>query len=218
MRVAYAEQLPKIIDRAIREAITKGGIATIEVPVDFGWEEIDNDSWYSSANGFRKPNKPPIDEKDIDKAVSLLEEAKRPVIYAGIGTRGHGEDVIALAEKLKAPIAVTGKNYDTFDFDYEGLIGSTWRVGWKSAHEIIEEADTILFAGSDFPFAESGYFDGKGIYSNRHRCFSSERDVLLMQPSFRDAPEAATYDYRQNRSKRSSWYRACLANNKNWRE
>lgn len=44
VRVAYAEQLPKIIDRAIREAITKGGIATIEVPVDFGWEEIDNAS------------------------------------------------------------------------------------------------------------------------------------------------------------------------------
>src|SRR5699024_9194086 len=97
-----------------------------------------------------------------DLTARLLDETKRPVIYSGIGTRGHGEDVIALAEKLKAPIAVTGKNYDTFDFEYEGLIGSTWRVGWKSANEIIEEADTILFAGSDFPFAEStGVFDGK---------------------------------------------------------
>lgn len=220
VRVAYAEQLPKIIDRAIREAITKGGIATIEVPVDFGWEEIDNDSWYSSANGFRKPNKPPIDEKDIDKAVSLLEEAKRPVIYAGIGTRGHGEDVIALAEKLKAPIAVTGKNYDTFDFDYEGLIGSTWRVGWKSANEIIEEADTILFAGSDFPFAEStGIFDGKKFIQIDIDASRLGKRRSVDAAILGDAPEAIRMiSDKIEQKEESSWYRACLANNKNWRE
>lgn len=220
VRVAYAEQLPKIIDRAIREAITNGGVATVEVPVDFGWTEIDNDAWYSSANGFRKAGNPPLDEKDLNEAANLLNEAKRPAIYAGIGTRGHGEDVIALAEKLKAPIAVTGKNYDTFDFNYEGLIGSAGRVGWKSGNEILEEADTILFAGSDYPFVESsGIFDGKkfiqiDIDASR---LGKRRpvDVAILG----DAAEAIRgVTEKIDEKTESAWYRASLENNRNWRE
>lgn len=220
VRVAYAEQLPKIIDRAIREAITKGGVSTVEVPVDFGWIEIDNDAWYSSANSFRKSGNPPLDEKDLSKAAELLNEAKRPVIYAGIGTRGHGKDVISLAEKLKAPIAVTGKNYDTFDFDYEGLIGSAGRVGWKPGNEILEEADTILFAGSDYPFVESsGIFDGKkfiqiDIDSSR---LGKRRpvDVAILG----DAAEAIrAITEKIDEKEESAWYRASLENNRNWRE
>lgn len=90
-RVTYPEQLPKIIDEAIRTAITRKGVAAVEVPVSYGWEEIDRENWYSSANAHRTPPYPIPEEKDIEEAARILENAKRPVIYAGIGTRGNGE-------------------------------------------------------------------------------------------------------------------------------
>lgn len=220
VRVAYPEQLPKIIDRAIREAIGKGGVATVEVPVDFHWAEIDNDEWYSSANGYRKPLPPHLNDKDIDEAAELLNEAERPVIYAGIGTRWHGKEVVDLADKLKAPLVVTGKNYDTFDFEYAGFMGSAGRVGWKPGNEILEEADTVLFAGSDYPFVESGglFEDKKFIQIDIDPAQIGKRrsvDAAIVG----DAAEAIRELTEKVEDKpESAWYRASLKNGKNWRD
>lgn len=153
-RVAYAEELPKMVDEAIRTAISKRGVAVLEVPADFGFAEIPADAWYSSGSSRRsfKPQAP--EAEDIAATVAILEESKRPVIYAGMGTIGHGQAVQALSRKIKAPVITTGKNFETFDWDFEALTGSTFRVGWKPANETVLEADTVLFIGSNFPFAE----------------------------------------------------------------
>lgn len=153
-RVATAEQLPKLIDDAIRTAISKRGVAVLEVPGDFGYHEIANDAFYSSGHSFRDYVSSAINEADIDAAVEVLNKSKRAVIYAGVGTMGHGPAVQELSRKLKAPVITTGKNFETFDYDFEGLTGSTYRVGWKPANEAVKEADTVLFVGSNFPFAE----------------------------------------------------------------
>lgn len=219
-RVAYAEQLPKLIDRAIREALNQGGPAVVEIPVDFGWAEIAEDSWYSSASSYREFEKPLLDQENIDKAVTLLEEAKRPVIYAGIGTRGHGQDVRDLAHKIKAPIVTTGKNYDNFDFSAIEFMGSAGRVGWKPANEIVKEADTILFAGSDYPFVESGgiFADKKFIQIDIDAGQLGKRranDVAILA----DAGDAIREITKKIHSvSESPWYRATIANNKNWRD
>lgn len=219
-RVAYAEQLPKIIDRAIREAINKGGPAIVEVPVDFGWTEIADDSWYSSADSYREFENAPLDQEDIQDAADLLKDAKRPVIYAGIGTRGQGKDVRNLSNKIKAPIVTTGKNYDSFDFASIEFMGSAGRVGWKPANEIVNEADTILFVGSDYPFVESG-----GIFSNKKFIQIDidagqlgkrrETDVAILG----DAGAAIrAITEKVDDVSESPWYQASIANNKNWRD
>ena len=158
-RVTTAEQLPHLVDDAIRTAIAKRGVAVLEVPADFGFAELDADSiystpLYSSGLKFKNYKSAPVDEKDIDEAVELLNQAKRPVIYAGVGTMGHGPAVQELARKIKAPVITTGKNFETFDWDFEALTGSTFRVGWKPANESVLEADTVLFVGTNFPFSE----------------------------------------------------------------
>ncbi|GMA53821.1 pyruvate oxidase [Alicyclobacillus contaminans] len=159
-RVAYPEQLPKVLDEGIRAAIANKGVAAVEVPVDFGWEQLDTATRYSSAEDYRDFPELGLNETDIDAAVEALSNAKRPVIYAGKGTRGHSEDVIALSRKIKAPVAITGINFDDYNYEFDALLGSAHRVGWKPANEVFEEADAVLFAGSNFPFAEiTGKFD-----------------------------------------------------------
>lgn len=107
--MAYAEELPKLVDEAIRSAITKRGVAVLEVPADFGFAEIDADAWYSSGltHHHFKPQAP--DEAEIDEAVAILRDSKRPVIYAGFGTRGHGQAVQELSRKIKALSSQLGK-------------------------------------------------------------------------------------------------------------
>ncbi|GEK89577.1 pyruvate oxidase [Alkalibacterium putridalgicola] len=219
-RVAYPEQLPKIIDEAIRTAVARKGIAAVEVPVDYGWVEIDEDSWYASADSYKELPHPVLNETDIDEAVKLLENAERPVIYAGIGTRGNGEAVMALSRKLKAPVAITGINYDTFPYDFEAFLGSAHRVSRKPAVEVFEEADVVLFAGSNYPFSEvTDIFDGIDkfiqIDIDPHKLGKRHKtDVAILG----DAGEAIRLmTDKLPEKEETAWYRANLKNIENWK-
>ena len=219
-RVAYPEQLPKLVDEAARHAISKRGVAVLEVPADFGFEEIAEDAYYSSGSSYRDYVPSAINEKDIDDAVELLNQSKRPVIYAGIGTMGHGPAVQELARKIKAPVITTGKNFETFEWDFEALTGSTYRVGWKPANETILEADTVLFVGSNFPFAEiEGTFRNienfiqidinSAMLGKRHNT-----DVAILG----DAGEAVDLILdKVDAVEESAWWNANLKNIENWR-
>lgn len=158
-RVATAEQLPHLVDDAIRTAISERGVAVLEVPADFGFAELDAESIYSTplySSGTKYKRYKPVapEAEEIDEAVAILKASERPVIYAGFGTQGHGDLVEELSRKIKAPVITTGKNFDNFNWDFEALTGSAFRVGWKPANEAVLEADTVLFIGTNFPFSE----------------------------------------------------------------
>ena len=219
-RVAYPEQLPKLVDEAARHAISKRGVAVLEVPADFGFEEIAEDAYYSSGSSYRDYVPSAINEKDIDDAVELLNQSKRPVIYAGIGTMGHGPAVQELARKIKAPVITTGKNFETFEWDFEALTGSTYRVGWKPANETILEADTVLFVGSNFPFAEI-----EGTFRNIENFIQIDINSAMLGKRHNtvvailgDAGEAVDLILdKVDAVEESAWWNANLKNIENWR-
>ncbi|MCT4396047.1 pyruvate oxidase [Periweissella beninensis] len=225
-RVATAEQLPHLVDDAIRTAIAKRGVAVLEVPADFGFAKVDANSLYStplysSGLQYKDYRSAPVDPSDIDKAVVILEQAKRPIIYAGVGTMGHGASVQALAQKIKAPIITTGKNFETFDWDFAGFTGSTFRVGWKPANEAVLEADTVLFVGTNFPFAEvEGTFRNvdKFIQIDNNPAMLGKRhqtDVAILG----DAGDAINESLAKVTSvDASAWWTANVKNVQNWRE
>ncbi len=220
-RVAYAEQLPKLIDDAIRTAISKRGVAVLEVPGDFGYHEIANDAFYSSGHSYRDFVSSAINEADIDAAVEVLNKSKRAVIYAGIGTMGHGPAVQELSRKLKAPVITTGKNFETFDYDFEGLTGSTYRVGWKPANEAVKEADTVLFVGSNFPFAEV-----ENTFANVENFIQIDNNPTMLGKRHNadvailgDAGEAVhSLLEKVAPVEESAWWNANLKNIQNWRD
>ena len=220
-RVAYAEQLPKMIDDAIRTAISKRGVAVIEVPGDFGYKEIANDAFYSSGHSYRDYVSSAIVEEDVDAAVEVLNDSKRTVIYAGVGTMGHGPAVQELSRKIKAPIITTGKNYETFEYDFEGFTGSTYRVGWKPANEVVKEADTVLFVGSNFPFAEI-----QDTFSNIEKFIQIDNNPAMLGKRHNtdvailgDAGEAINLILEKVTAvEESAWWNANVKNVQNWRD
>lgn len=153
-QVSTAEQMPHVIDEAIRQAYVKRGPAVVQLPVNLGWEDIPADAWYSAASSWRNFPKPVLNETDIDAAVEVLNNAERPVVFAGIGTRGEHQVVMDLCRKIKAPLANTGISFDNFPSDFEVLLGSPNRVSTKPSVECFPEADTVLFVGNNYPFAE----------------------------------------------------------------
>lgn len=220
-RVAYAEQLPKVIDEACRAAVSKKGPAVVEIPVNFGFQEIDENSYYGSGSYERRFIAPALNEVEIDKAVEILNNAERPVIYAGFGGVGAGDIITELSRKIKAPIITTGKNFEAFEWDYEGLTGSAYRVGWKPANEVVFEADTVLFLGSNFPFAEV-----YEAFKNTEKFIQVDIDPYklgkrhaLDASILGDAGQAAKAILDKVDAVESTpWWRANVKNNQNWRD
>lgn len=220
-RVAYAEQLPKVIDEACRAAVSKKGPAVVEIPVNFGFQEIDENSYYGSGSYERHFIAPALNEVEIDKAVEILNNAERPVIYAGFGGVKAGEVITELSRKIKAPIITTGKNFEAFEWNYEGLTGSAYRVGWKPANEVVFEADTVLFLGSNFPFAEV-----YEAFKNTEKFIQVDIDPYklgkrhaLDASILGDAGQAAKAILdKVNPVDSTPWWRANVKNNQNWRD
>ena len=220
-RVAYAEQLPKVIDEACRAAVSKKGPAVVEIPVNFGFQEIDENSYYGSGSYERSFIAPALNEVEIDKAVEILNNAERPVIYAGFGGVGAGDVITELSRKIKAPIITTGKNFEAFEWDYEGLTGSAYRVGWKPANEVVFEADTVLFLGSNFPFAEV-----YEAFKNTEKFIQVDIDPYklgkrhaLDASILGDAGQAAKAILdKVNPVDSTPWCRANVNNDQNWRD
>jgi len=202
-------------------AVYNKRVAYAEIPVNFGFQEIDENSYYGSGSYERHFIAPALNEVEIDKAVEILNNAERPVIYAGFGGVGAGDVITELSRKIKAPIITTGKNFEAFEWDYEGLTGSAYRVGWKPANEVVFEADTVLFLGSNFPFAEV-----YEAFKNTEKFIQVDIDPYklgkrhaLDASILGDAGQAAKAILdKVNPVESTPWWRANVKNNQNWRD
>ncbi len=213
-----AEQLPAVVDEAIRQAYAHQGVAVITIPKDLGWQEIE-DNYVSSAPLYQKPILPQPDLARVDEALAIMTAAKHPILYVGQGARGAKDEVIALSEKLHAPIVVTALAKGIVPDSYKGNMGSAGRVASKPGVETARGADAVLFLGSDFPFQP--YFiapDAKYIQVDIDSSKLGRRhhvDVAIL------ADAKATIKAMIARSQptpESAWYRAALANKQNWVE
>ena len=90
----------------------------------------------------------------VERAAALLNEGKKVAILAGQGALNARTEIIAVAERLGAPIikALLGKAVVPDDCPY--TTGGIGLLGTKASQEALEECDTLLIAGSSFPYIE----------------------------------------------------------------
>ena len=82
----------------------------------------------------------------------LINSAKKVALFCGIGCENAHDEVVALAEKVKAPVGHTyrGKPFVEYDNPYD--VGMTGMIGFGMAYEAIHECDLLLLLGTDFPY------------------------------------------------------------------
>jgi acetolactate synthase-1/2/3 large subunit len=92
------------------------------------------------------------DSSEIDRAAALLATAQRPVIIAGHGVRlgrAHRE-LLALAERLDAPVVTTLLGIGTVPEDHRLAAGMLGMHGSANANRMVNDADVILGIGLRF--------------------------------------------------------------------
>ena len=89
-------------------------------------------------------------EEVLNEAVALIETSKRPIVIAGYGGRDAMDDIIALAERLNAPVLTTFKAKGQISDDHPLAAGVLGRSGTPVASWVMNECDLILAFGSSF--------------------------------------------------------------------
>lgn len=156
--VMTPESLPYVVDKAIREAYKHNGVAVVVIPNDFGYVQIPDVDYASTAVIEHKEHPlPEATDSEVDQFLDMVKAAKRPVIHVGRGIKAGGEKLVELSKKLQIPIVMTGLAKGLVPDDYEGNLGTSNRAASKAADEIMAVADLMIVIGADFPFAKLVY-------------------------------------------------------------
>ncbi|MGA9277006.1 thiamine pyrophosphate-dependent enzyme [Ilumatobacter sp.] len=143
-------QVPRVVQEAFDAALAQRGVAVLSIPGDVGPAEVDSEP--IRVLGMPRPAAAPQDE--IDKAVAQIDAATNVTILAGIGARNARDQVLALADKLAAPIVATIKAKETFDWDNPFNVGQNGLIGNPAAADAFDDADVLVMVGSDFPYRD----------------------------------------------------------------
>lgn len=145
-------QLPWVLETAMRTAVEQRGVAVVVVPGDVFFADAPKRRPSAPIRSTRPRVTP--DDDELQQAAAVLNGGSRVTILAGAGVAGAHAEVLALAERLQAPIvhAMRGKEHIEYDNPYD--VGMTGLLGFASGYRAMERADTLLMLGTDFPYRQ----------------------------------------------------------------
>lgn len=150
--VANPAQMPRLAIEAVHAALWERGVAVLTIPHDVGTQKVADEPFR-----MLTPTGPPVlcpPEELLSEAVSLIEKARRVTILYGDGCRQAVEPLLALADRLKAPMIHSLKAKDLFATDHPMVAGGLGLLGTRGGIQAAESCDLLLVLGSDFPYRD----------------------------------------------------------------
>jgi len=136
---------------ACQAALTKRGVAVLVVPADISNAAAEHERPYTVH--ARRPLIRPSDA-DLDEIAGILNSSDAITIYAGAGCAGAHDEVVATAERLKAPMAHTSRGKDFVAHDNPYNVGMTGLIGQAAGYHAILDCDVLLQLGADFAWPQ----------------------------------------------------------------
>src|SRR5271166_8991 len=160
--VSGPNQMPRVLEVAIREAISKRGVSVVVIPGDVALQPA-REAPPLKVDGLLQPSPivtPPRHE--LERLAALLNGDSRVTILCGSGCNGAHDELRALGERLKAPMvhALRGKEHVEWDNPYD--VGMTGLIGFSSGYYAMRDCDVLLMLGTDFPYRQF-YPEGDGV-------------------------------------------------------
>ncbi len=155
--VTVPEQLPNVLDRAIRTSLAERAPTAIIIPSDV--QELDYSApshafkMVPSSLGVDWPVTMPADDA-IMRAAEVLNSGSKVAILAGQGARGATRELEEVAELLGAGVAKPLLGKDVLSDELPYVTGSIGLLGTRPSYEMMMHCDTLLTVGSSFPYTQ----------------------------------------------------------------
>jgi pyruvate dehydrogenase (quinone) len=152
--VSGANQMPRTLEVAIREAVGKRGVSVVVMPGDVALQPAQYAPPPKLA-GLLPPQPVTVpSSSDLEKLAAMLNGDSRITLLCGSGCADAHAELLALGEKLKAPMvhALRGKEHVEWENPYD--VGMTGLIGFSSGYYAMLECDVLLMLGTDFPYRQ----------------------------------------------------------------
>lgn len=155
--IMVPEQLPNVIDRAIRVALSRRAPTAVIIPADVQELEYTPPShafkMVPSSLGVDWPATQPDDDA-VRRAADVLNAGSRVAILAGSGARGARPELRQVADVLGAGVAKALLGKDVLSDELPYVTGSIGLLGTRPSYDLMQDCDTLLTVGSSFPYSQ----------------------------------------------------------------
>jgi pyruvate dehydrogenase (quinone) len=151
------EHAEMAVDLACRTALGRRGVGHLTIPIDVQEKRLKGK--YSkhkvpghTSDAFTSGSIP--NQESLKKAAEILNVGNKVVILVGQGALSAPDEVLAICERLAAPVvkALLGKAVVPDNSPYS--LGGIGLLGTEPASDAMDEADTLLMVGTSFPYID----------------------------------------------------------------
>ena len=148
--ISRPEQMPRMQRIAMQTAIARSDVSVLVLPGDVSAEPAAHETGRSDLVAPSGVVTPAPDK--VDDLARLVEQARTVTLFVGAGIEHARQEVLALADALKAPIghSLGGKEWIQYANPYD--VGMSGLLGYGACYEATHEADLLLLVGTDFPY------------------------------------------------------------------
>ncbi len=174
--ITAAAQATTLLEQAVQNALNGPGVSVLTLPGDIGGLDVPKHT--KSPRFFHAHPATVPDESALSKAAALINGAHSVTLLAGIGARDARSQVLALAERLQAPMVLTLKAKEGLEKDNAYQVGQSGLIGNPAASHAFDGGDVLLMIGTDFPYRQ-WYPEGKTVIQIDARAEQIGRRIVV---------------------------------------
>jgi pyruvate dehydrogenase (quinone) len=144
-------QLPRMLQQALQHAKSQNGVAVLGLPGDLAALQA-VESVAAKTSFSTVPVMLP-QQADLQELAELINSSTKITLFCGIGCRHAHDEVVALAEKIKAPVGYSFRGKMYVQHNNPNEVGMTGLLGLPSAYHAMQECELLILLGTDFPYA-----------------------------------------------------------------
>lgn len=142
--LAHPDSVIEVAVKAMHLSLVKGAVTHLSIPKDLFAKES-NAKVQKQAHVIK--GKAEFETSDLDQVFSVMENAKKPIILAGLGAKNAVNKVVELGHSWGAGILVSLGAKGFFPNDAPMLIGGIGQGGNPHAKELLKQSDVVLLVG-----------------------------------------------------------------------
>jgi thiamine pyrophosphate-dependent acetolactate synthase large subunit-like protein len=150
--ISVGEQAPGLIHQAIAAAYAGPGVAHLTQPQDVLTESAGHATPSLATLQPRFEVSP--QDRDVEEAVRRIGAASRIVFLCGAGCRGSSDLLMALSDRLAAPLIHTVRGKELMPFDDRRWMGGLGMIGTRASYDAVQQCDLLVMVGTDYPYAD----------------------------------------------------------------
>jgi pyruvate dehydrogenase (quinone) len=145
-------QLPRMLQAGIQYALNKKGVSVIGLPGDI--TKMDAEDITTSLKTYNPVAEVKPSQNDLKHLSALINQHNKITIFCGIGASDGHDEVVALSQKLNAPVGYSFRGKMGIQYDNPNEVGMTGLLGLPSAYHSMHESDLLILLGTDFPYTQ----------------------------------------------------------------